>query len=90
MFTVHKYQLPTSGFVVLDLPGRSKTLCVKVQYGVPVLYVLKDMRAFDFRRVHIQAVLTGESVPRLPCKHVGTAMLHDGTFVVHYFSEENV
>lgn len=90
MFTVHKYQLPTSGVVVLDLPGRSKTLCVKVQYGVPVLYVMRDTRALDFRRVQIQAVLTGQPVHQVPGKYLGTAMLHDGTFVVHYFSEENV
>ena len=79
---VYKYQLGLYGGC-LSLPRDSQLLTVCVQYGRPVLYV--KMGTASTCELIISSCGTGYS-PSLKGAYIGTAMLENGTLVVHYFA----
>lgn len=79
---VYKYQLDLYDDC-LSLPRDSQLLTICVQYGRPVLYV--KMGTAPTCELIISPCGTGYS-PSLKGEYIGTAMLENGTLVVHYFA----
>ena len=81
-----KYPLPLiNGAFTLRLPLVIYNAAVKVQQNTPVLYV---EAAADIQEIErpFRCAYTGEVVPK---GHVliGTAMLNNDTYVLHYFHD---
>ena len=69
----------------IDMPVGSIPLCVQVQDNQPVLYT-RSVVPGPYRVHRFIGAATGETMPvRGVGAFIGTAMLDDGTYVVHYF-----
>ena len=85
MFELHYIHLSVSGDTYIYLMGpASKILSIQVQHGIPVLYVMQDVYCVERQELIIRPVLTGRTHPTTE-GYLGTAMLNDGAFVVHFF-----
>jgi len=69
----------------IRIPGYAGYLGVEVQNNIAVLYVKSDTSFLD-KEVTIVPVLTGQEVD-ITAAYLGTAMLDEGRFVVHYFMQ---
>ena len=69
----------------IRIPGYAGFLCIEVQNNSAVLYIKSDTR-FPEKEVTIVPVLTGQEVD-IAAAYLGTAMLDEGRFVVHYFMQ---
>jgi hypothetical protein len=86
MKTVYKYDLPKVDMSVdVALPFNPGFLCVQVQQGQPVAYVQVDTAISGTNPWRFTAVTTGGVVPP-DSRYLGTLMLHDGFYVLHYFA----
>jgi len=87
---IYKYDLNMGGVTVLSLTEEAQLLHVEEQYGKVCLWVLLDLEQENFDRTFLAyptglplaADVTSETV-----KHIGTVLMHGGSFVVHIFEE---
>lgn len=88
MVVIYKYELPAvAGHADIPLPPGAEFLCVKVQYGKPVLYVQQHDGGGGVNW-RISAHETGKAVPWT--RYLGTALLHNDSYVLHYFAGRTV
>lgn len=67
----------------------AEILGVQVQNNVPVLYYSNDLNKDQEFPLEIATVMTGSEYNHVRFnRYVGTAMLDDGTFVVHVFTRK--
>lgn len=83
MKRILKYALSPEAQVI-KMPWQSNIVAFDVQHGVPTIWAECDTD--ETREVSIQVTpqVTGGSVPE-DHRHVGTALLNSGTFVLHYY-----
>lgn len=84
MQLILKYELTIQE--TIRIPGYAGFLCIEVQNNIPVMYVRSDEGLFPEKEVTIVPVLTGQEVD-INAAYLGTAMLDEGRFVVHYFMQ---
>jgi len=83
---IHKYALPVSGIIELELPEGSTFLTVADQHNKPVLYVKKPRHEMKTKRFEVFPVLTGGVVfSASTWSYIGTVLLNSESFIVHYF-----
>jgi hypothetical protein len=87
MKTIHKYNLPIKyGYFEMELPKwEGRTLCIKVQNNIPVFYIETDTDEQEMATYSYFAAYTGHQVPENVDKYLGTVILNNDTFVVHYY-----
>jgi hypothetical protein len=84
--TIYKYVLPTTpGPFTVEMPSGAEALCVQIQCGLPYVYARVDTDRFSEPQL-FYACETGKLAP-VSSKYVGTAMLLDGAYVLHYFKD---
>lgn len=76
-----------SGVTSTLLPSDYNFLCIKEQFGVPVLYA-NSLNPSYGKRVNIHCAYTGEDVHLTAIKYLGTCSIYNGTLVLHYFEVE--
>ncbi len=86
MITVYKYVLPTmpGPFSIPELPQDADLLTVQVQCGLPYVYARVNTDDLGTGTHQLVACETGKSCP-CAGQHIGTAMLLNGGYVLHYF-----
>lgn len=86
MKVIHKAEL--SLHAPIRLPLYSDILCVKEQYNKPVVYYHVDPNYLEaLSGPKVVPVSTGYKVP-LGGRYLGTVLLNDGTFVLHYYEAD--
>lgn len=84
MKTIWKFSLATG--VALSLPVNAQVLSVQEQHGVPTMWVMVDQQGETEFREFI-TVPTGGVVPEGKLRHLGTAVMDGGAFVLHAFEK---
>lgn len=79
---IWKHVMPMSGEFTLDLPQGTRLLTVQRQYNNPVMWVAADPTVPRASR-RFFAAMTGQDLPDDVINYVGTAVLMDGSYVVH-------
>ena len=85
MTQILKY--PPRAFVgahVVELPINYEFLGVKVQANDPVLYIVGDPEEETIHQVYY-CLYTGDELPEDADVALGTALLNNDTYVLHYF-----
>jgi hypothetical protein len=82
VITVYKYQLPTEDYATLTMPMSAELLTVGAQKNQLVLWARVDTEAPPEQR---RFRIAGTGHPKVDGEYVGTAQLHEGSFVVHVF-----
>ena len=88
MKTVYKYTLPIHDYIKLVLPKGYKPLYIGTQNDNPYLWALVDPNEQELEEVIIRCAGTGHSIRDEYSEYLGTALMMDGDFVLHYFKEE--
>lgn len=87
MLKVLKQYLPISYSEEMHFPGFDGFLSVKEQHGQPVLYFQYNPE-LPTRTITVYTVLTGKLVDLdNTYVYLGTAMLEEDRFVVHYYAK---
>lgn len=84
MKTIWKYRLPTTGRFTLDLPVGYTALHLGVQDQQPHWWLLVDSEA-PTTKVSLRCYGTGHEVDEREGAYLGTVLLVNGAFVLHYF-----
>lgn len=84
MKTIYKYILMHD--CSINMPKLSQLLSVHEQVGQICLWVLVDPQNVDETREFV-VIGTGHNIPKDGHAFVGTAMMHDGSLVLHVFEK---
>lgn len=82
---IYKYALDVTDRQDVLMPD-GEILCVQMQYGQPMLWVLVDPDAPIVKRV-ISTYGTGNLIPEGKRQYIGTYQMSAGTLVWHVFEE---
>ena len=82
MRTIWKYKIRS--LIELDLPKGAEILSVREQFGEIFMWVLVDSGAEKEKR-KFGCFGTGQDIPDLPMKFLGSAQLKNGALVFHVF-----
>ncbi len=85
MRVVHKYLLPVQDEVKLEMPIGARVLHVGVQDNEQLcLWALVNPKG-ETKTRSFRIAGTGHEVAGASPTHLGTALMHNGTFVLHVF-----
>lgn len=84
MKTVYKYPLQITDEFFLGLPKGAQILRIALQNGQPFLWALVDQDA-ELEAVQIRCAGTGHPIEETDIEYLGSVIMYDDRFVVHYF-----
>ena len=70
----------------IDMPWGAEILCIQAQNDVACMWALVDPTARTIKR-KFSVYGTGQVIPEVPGKYLGTFQLHGGSLVFHVFEE---
>lgn len=86
MKVVWKYKI-TGPVAEFDGPAGAEPLCVKIQNGEPVMYLLCELGAPGAKHSVI-LVGTSQGFDESAGRYVGTLLMRDGKIVLHVFHKQ--
>lgn len=86
---IFKYPIEITDSQEISMPIGSEILCVKVQYGKPVIYALVEKGFDEKEKVPIGVFGTGHDIEEDEClgrnTYLGTFLLSNDSLVFHVF-----
>lgn len=85
MKTIWKYNLFTTDLQFISMPQGAEILCVQAQFDSPVIWAIVDSKEQNYESRSIAIYGTGNPVPEIKQKYIGTYQILGGSFVGHVF-----